>query len=322
MLQAHLHDPYSSFSVGALGALAEFHRAADEPLVLDDAERLTVATLRGALRIERVEGVTPRAYETLSRRTEYWQQGVLFCLPAEEAAMNRRGAVTELGPDEAAIRHADRGAVLFDMGLGALNVDFCVRTAEPALLSVLRRAAGQPILAPGNPAMAAILEASPHRVACSRLARAEVYQAIGRERTPEGPHTHVLPQFLASGRTHEPEIPLAAGCVPGLSLYPANPLTDSLGRRRPFDPNRFQAFEGLLTRWGDPHYLAEKQRLRAAVTEGLDPVRCDAPATALGRTAFRVALRQLRQNQGARPELEAWSARFDETSSDGHTTTG
>ena len=44
---------------------------------------------------------------------------------------------------------------------------------------------------------------SPHRVFCCRMGRVEVYQPIPAPdgKSPEGPHTHVLPRLLAHGRS-------------------------------------------------------------------------------------------------------------------------
>ena len=74
----------------------------------------------------RVPGLRPVAFETIT--TQGWSQRVAFCLPEAESAMSRRAALTELGPDNEALRAQDRGAVLFDLGLGVLQVDCCIRT--------------------------------------------------------------------------------------------------------------------------------------------------------------------------------------------------
>ncbi len=311
VLGEHLRDPSSSFSIGSFGAIAEFHRDAAEPLILDDAERLTIATARGALRIDLVEDVKPCAYETLSGRPGRWQHGVVFCLPEALGASHNRSTVTELGPDRNAIRPEDRDAVLFDMGLSARNVDFCVRTKDAGLLALLRQVTGRSILAPGSAAMAAIVEASPHRIAISRLGRAEVYQAIGKVKTPDGPHTHVLPKLLRSGRTHAATIPVPRDFLPCLSLYPANPLYDGKGRERRFDEKSFEAFQAILDRWGAPAYCAERARALGALRKGEDPEAYDPSSTRLGRTALRVALRQARQQDGDTPSLSNWSRYFD-----------
>lgn len=311
ILRQHLHDPSSSFSIGSFGAIAEFHRDADEPLTLDDPERLAIATARGALRIRLADGVAPLAYETLSGRPGRWQHGVVLCLPKPRAASHRRSTLTELGPDCGAIRPQDRDAIHFDMGLGAHNIDFCIRTKDPALLALLRQHAGRSLLEPGNRAMSAIVEASPQRIAISKLGRAEVYQAIGKLKTPEGPHTHVLPKFLKSGRTHSANIPVPGSYLPCLSLYPANPLFDGLGREKPFDPAAFANFQSLLDRWGMPEYCAEKVRVADALHDGCEPHAYERPRTRLGHTGLRVALRQMRQVNGDDPILHQWCARFD-----------
>ncbi len=311
VLFEHLHTPSSSFSIGSFGAIAEFHRRGDEPLVLDDREGLTVATERGGLKIELVEGVSPLAYETLSGRRDRWQHGVIFCLPKAQATSSQRDVLTELGPDEEAIRPEDRGAILFDMGLAARNIDFCVRTSDAALLDVLRQGAGRPLFAHGNPAGGAIVEASPHRIAISKLGRAEVYQAIGKVKTPEGPHTHVLPKFLKSGRTHSANIPVPRGQLPCLSLYPAHPLYDGLGQETPFEPGYLASFEALLDHWGAPEYRAEKARVVQAVRRGQDAQVYELPRSRLGRTGLRVALRQLKQLDGDTSALRQWRDRLD-----------
>lgn len=311
VLREHLHMPSSSFSIGSFGAIAEFHRRADEPLVLDDPEGLTVATERGGLRVELTEDVSPLAYETLSGRRDRWQHGVVFCLPKAQAASSQRDVLTELGPDEDAIRPEDRGAILFDMGLAARNIDFCVRTSDAALLEVLRQGAGRPLFAHGNPAGSTIVEASPHRIAISKLGRAEVYQAIGKEKTPEGPHTHVLPKFLKSGRTHSANIPVPKGQLPCLSLYPAHPLYDGLGQETPFEPGYLASFEALLDHWGAPEYRAEKARVVQAVRRGQEAQVYELPRSRLGRTGLRVALRQLKQLDGDTSALRQWRDRLD-----------
>ena len=221
--------------------------------------------------------------------------------------------LTELGPDHQAIRPADRDAILFDTGLDTRNVDFCIRTSDPDLLSHLRQFTGRSILDPESGAMAIIIAADPHRIAVSRLGRIEVFQGIGRDKTPEGPHTHVLPKFLKSRRTHSANTPVPSGYLPCLSLYPANPLMDALGRKTPFDTKKFDVFEDLLNTWGSQAYLVEKSRARSAMEDGMDPERYRRPQTRLGRTALRVAVRQARQTRPHDPIVTPWCAQFDRT---------
>ena len=78
--------------------------------------------------------------------------------------MGRRTAIHELGPNLSAIRPEDRDLILFDLGLGTVQVNVCVRASRPELLSALRAGEGRSIFEPGNPATTAIFAASPHRV--------------------------------------------------------------------------------------------------------------------------------------------------------------
>ena len=236
VLRHYMADPTASWGLGTFGAIAEFHRTADEPASLDTDTTLHVVTARGALRISGTEDVRAWAYE-LPAGGDHWSHVLALCLPAAQAAMHRRTVVTECGPDHEALRPDDRTAVLFDLGLGTAQVDVCVRSADPAALVQLRAGCGRTLFAPENPLAPAMPRLSPHRVFVCRFARLEVYQRIpGRdERPPEGPHTHVLPELLRHQRTHPATAPIPEGWVPCLSLHPANPVCDALGRPRPFD---------------------------------------------------------------------------------------
>ena len=116
----------------------------------------------------------------------------------------------------------------FDLGIGAPHVDMMVRLRldDAATRMALREGVGQPLLAPGNPAGAAIGRASPTWVFASALARLEVHQPIPPPggRSPAGPHSHLLPHYLKEGRAHAPGSPLPAGLYCGLSLYPRTRL--------------------------------------------------------------------------------------------------
>ena len=91
--------------------------------------------------------IRPIPYELGGREPDSWQHGLTLCLPEKEAAMARRTVVTELGPDCDAIRPEDRAAILFDIGLGTVQVDTCVRTAI-GTIARLRAAAGRPFVTP------------------------------------------------------------------------------------------------------------------------------------------------------------------------------
>ncbi len=168
--------------------------------------------------------------------------------------MHKRTVLTCLGPDHASVRPLHRGGMLFDMGLGQIQVDFCIRTEDETLIAMLLCHEGQSLFAPENPAMAAILRAHPHRIALTRLGRVDIYQKIGGPDTggtsPQGPHTHVLPKLLASGRSHSANVPIPEGLIPCAGYQPPSPISDAMGAEIAFDAARFAAFETLLRAWG------------------------------------------------------------------------
>src|SRR4051812_7454929 len=203
LLQREISNPDTQWSLGTFGAIAEFSRDPDEPVrLVQSAEAVSALTTRGGIALKPDAAIRPFASEGITKTG--WNQRIALCLPQDECAMNQRVALTEIGPDHQAPREEDRKAILFDLGLGALQADFGVRIGDHGLAARLREYAGRSLFEPGNPAMAMILAANPHRVFISRLGRIEVYQPIPPPsgKSPEGPHTHVLPRLLQSRRTH------------------------------------------------------------------------------------------------------------------------
>jgi hypothetical protein len=312
LIADQLADPEAQWSLGTFGAIAEFMRDADEPAeVVREEPVAAVVTPRGGVRLQALPGLKPVAFETVT--TQGWSQRVAFCLPERESAMGRRAVLTELGPDANALRGQDRDGVLFDLGLGVLQVDCCVRTSDAELIEGLRAQAGRSLFEAGNPAMGLILRHSPHRVFMTRAGRAEVYQAIPAPggTAPEGPHTHVLPKLLARGRTHAATEPIPKGWVSCAHLYPAHPLRDGYGRARPFDGVRYAAFQRLLSRHGDIEHVHLKRNVIKAINAGAGPEAIAMPADRFAQASIRIALRQLKASSGTSPNLTAWFAAHD-----------
>lgn len=316
LIRDSLADPETGWSIGTFGAIAEFSRDREEFAALTTSPRGgRVTTARGAIEIALPPDTTPVAYESLAVRPDRWGHEVLFVCPDRLARMARRTVVSELGADPGALGGEDRQGVLFDLGVGAPNVDVCVRVGEPGLIALLRRQVGSSIFGDAEPAMAAIKAQSPTRVFASRAGRIEIYQPIGslveKRPTPEGPHTHLLPDLLASGRTHSADAPVPAGLIPVLSLYPAHPLAELDGRDRAFDAGRHRAFQALLMRFAPDGYIAEKARITAAVLDRSSPEKYRPAPTRIARRGGRIALRQLAHTHAPLPDLERWRAAFD-----------
>lgn len=294
LLADHIRDPHASWACGRFGAIAEFHRDPNEPAEIAMGPVIEASTSRGAIRIEVLPELRPVAYETISSCIESWGQGVALCLPRDKATMSGRAVVAELGPDHAAVRPQDRAAILFDLGLGGEQAEVCVRAADPEAIALLRSACGAALMHSGA-LMQRLPALSPHRVFCCRMGRVEVYQPIPAPdgKSPEGPHTHVLPRLLAHGRLNAATVPVPEGWLAGMTLFPAHPLLRADGRPTAFDAARYQAFQSLMTRFGDPALVAGKQ---AAFTGSADSVDdADERRQALG---FRIGQRQRRWLQG------------------------
>jgi hypothetical protein len=315
LLQRQIADPDTQWSLGTFGAIAEFSRDHDEPVRLaQSADAVSAVTPRGAISIRQHPDSRPFASESITKTG--WNQRIALCLPADDCAMGGRTTLTEIGPDREALRAEDRGCPLFDLGFGALHADFCVRIDDTEVTARLRQHAGRPVFEPGNPAMGIILQANPHRVFVSRLGRIEVYQPIPPPsgKSPDGPHTHVLPRLLKSRRTHPATEPVPEGWIPCAHIYPPHPARDGLGEPKPFDPARHVSFQQMIAVCGDPEIVAIKRRVIDAVRAGKPPL--EIAQSRHGRAGIRIALRQMKAEGATSPALTAWLASLDQGSLD------
>ncbi len=314
VILAGLNDRQTGWSMGSFGAIAEFHQVEGDPGALWP-DVFTRVTDRGGVAFTDLTDCTAVAYETLSPKPDRWGQSVALCLPEAAARMSRRKVLTALGPDHGALLPEHRGAMLFDMGLDQPQVDFCIRTDDPQLIDVLTQAEGQSLFTPGNPAMPAIMAAHPHRIAVTRIGRVEVFQKIGGPDTggksPVGPHTHILPKLMATGRTHSANTPIPEGLVPVAGLHPASALSDQLGRDKPWDPAAFAAFQALFRDWAPSGQAELKALVRDLIAAGSQPDDFAPPPGRHMRAAVRIAIRQAAREDGETPTLSAWRALFD-----------
>lgn len=311
LVRREIANPDTQWSLGTFGAIAEFSRDRDEPVVVRQSDRaVSAVTVRGGIAIRHHARGRPFASESITKTG--WNQRIALCLAEDDCAMNCRKVLTEVDADDDALRAEDRESILFDLGLGALQADFCVRIADRDTIARLSPHAGRSLFEPGNPAMALMLAAHPHRVFISRLGRIEVYQPIppASGKSPEGPHTHILPKLLQSGRTYPATEPVPDGWIPCAHLYPPHPARDGLGASLPFDANRHQSFQRMIETYGDPESQALKRRIVDAVNAGEPP--CAMAQTRGERTSIRIALRQMRAAGHTSAALPAWLASLDQ----------
>jgi hypothetical protein len=318
LLHQQIADADTQWSLGTFGGIAEFARDRDETVSLtQSATGAAAVTVRGGIAIELSDHCRPFAFECITRTG--WSQRVAFCLPADQCAMNRRTVLTELEADHAALRPEHRRSVLFDLGLGAMQADLCVRIDDHDTAARLRSHCGRSVFDPANSAMALLLETNPHRVFISRIGRIEVYQPIppASGKSPEGPHTHVLPKLLKSGRTHAATEPIPEGWIPCAHLYPRHPARDERGPRS-FDAAGHESFQRMIESFGLPAYVEIKRRIVDAIEAGAPPSAMTTAQDRHGRTGVRITLRQLKAAGRASPTLHAWLAEFDSAAVEDH----
>ncbi len=208
--------------IGVAGAVAEF---ATEPGVSIDVEidggRIEASNAGGSLRFlidEQVRALTFDPPDTPADR-----QRVVLAVKRARGGPPVCTALTDLGPDGAAIRPEDREQSLYDLGLGREEARFCVRCGTGTAQDALAVSAGT-ALAEALPRLAPILlRDSPARVVESALGRIDVVAEIPKpgERSPAGPHTHLLPDHLATGRALPLGMDLPPVYLPGAIFYPA-----------------------------------------------------------------------------------------------------
>jgi hypothetical protein len=188
-----LFDSACTWSMGGEGALAEVAPDGGPLETGRSGPTLWMVTSGGGLRIT----FTAVTAAFVARGKNDRPSAVVFAVP-ETSRPNVRTTLTMVGPDRDALRVDRRGDQLVDLGLGQ-PVAFCVRTGDPDLLDALRMHEGASWRS-ALPAMGpALVAASPDRVLCGPLGRAEIYNPIPppHGRSPTGSHTHLIPDRLA-----------------------------------------------------------------------------------------------------------------------------
>ena len=115
--------------------------------------------------------------------------------------MGRRAVLTELGPDAEALREAGSRARCCSISVSTpLQVDACIRVADPGARGEACAPACRPAGVRARQSGDGRHRRRRARIACfiSRVGRIEVFQPIPPPdgKSPEGPHTHVLPKLL------------------------------------------------------------------------------------------------------------------------------
>jgi hypothetical protein len=199
-----------SWSFGVQGAVADFAFDGDPTTVARHGDEIEVTTPRGAMRL------------SFAGSTGFAAGEAVIVARSPGPAVAPPPGLALARPDHDAVDPAHRHATLVELGLGRLAVRFCFRTEDPYLLEAARALTGcrlADVLARLGPLLA---ERSPHRVVITALGRCEVFTPIPRPggASPDGPHTHLLPDALATGLDLPAGLVLPEGFVAGVTFHP------------------------------------------------------------------------------------------------------
>lgn len=207
--------------LGVVGGVGEFTVSEGESVAWHrDGECLQAVTDRAALRFQFGEEV--RAFEMSDGIRQGHPHRVVLALPRSRGRLTISEKIADLGADEGAIRPEDRGLPLFDLGLGRASARFCVRVQGVPLAGLLKNFVGCDLWDCMRGVGPKMVEASPVRVIESGLGRVEIATPIPAPggRSPDGPHTHLLPDHLALGRDLPVGMDLPPSYLPGAVFYP------------------------------------------------------------------------------------------------------
>ncbi|MEM6888117.1 MAG: DUF1289 domain-containing protein [Pseudomonadota bacterium] len=205
--------------MGVVGAVAEFTAASDQSVhATANGEELIALTRNGALQMTINDDVRAVTFDPPNMMTE---PRVVLAIKRERGRIPVASGIANLGSDQRALLK-EPNTRLYDLGLGRKEARFCVRLAEGAADDALHRATGLPFLQAVPMVGAPLVLESPTRVVESALGRIEVQGRIPSQdaRSPDGPHTHLLPDHLATGRALPAGMDLPRAYLPGAIFYP------------------------------------------------------------------------------------------------------
>lgn len=207
---------------GVVGAVAEFAAAPGASVRVDARGREIVAqTSGGALRFVIDDDVRALTFEP--RDVGIDRSRIVLAVKRERGRLDVAPVLTEIGPDRGAITSGDRTTPLFDLGLGRKEARFAVRIRPGSAQMAMRHALGS-VFPESLPRIGpALVAESPARVVETALGRIEVSTSIPPPggTSPAGPHTHLLPDHLATGHAMPAGFDLPRAYLPGAIFYPA-----------------------------------------------------------------------------------------------------
>ncbi|MEM8794256.1 MAG: DUF1289 domain-containing protein [Pseudomonadota bacterium] len=204
--------------IGVVGATAEFSLPTEAEIdVAVEDDGVVARTRMGAISMRINDHVRALTFDPPGLEVE---RRIVLAVKREAGRLPVSKGLADLGDDDSALLD-DAGTRLFDLALGRKEGRFCVRVEDGAARDALEKANGL-AFADSLPKIGpALLAESPTRVVDSALGRIEVQGQIPLPgaRSPDGPHTHLLPDHLATGRALPVGMDLPRAYLPGAIVF-------------------------------------------------------------------------------------------------------
>lgn len=226
-VRAHLRETLAAgdgtWVFGVVGAVGEFTAAPGAGVEVHQAgDVITARTRNAALSVRIDDDVRALTFDAPDAATP---PRIVLAVKHERGRLPRARGVEDLGEDAGALIR-DGATQLYDLGLDRKEARFCVRVSGGLSDSPGRRALDAALELPFADALPKIggplIAESPVRVIDTALGRVEIAGAIPppTASSPAGPHTHLLPDHLATGRALPAGMELPRAYLPGAIFYP------------------------------------------------------------------------------------------------------
>ncbi|MEM6310810.1 MAG: DUF1289 domain-containing protein [Pseudomonadota bacterium] len=205
--------------IGVVGAVAEFTPAQNERVkVRIEGDDIIADTKNGAIRVKINDDIRALTFDPPD-----WGRAarIVLAVKRERGRLSVASGVLDLGPDTEAVL-PEKNTKLYDLGLARKEGRFFVRLGRGAAQEALDRSTGRAFVQALPLVAGPLIAESPTRVVESALGRIEVQGQIPPPdaTSPAGPHTHLLPDHLETGRALPVGMDLPRAYLPGAIFYP------------------------------------------------------------------------------------------------------
>jgi hypothetical protein len=205
---------------GVVGAVGEYTTALGESTYFQyEDEKILAHTKNGAMQMRINDDVRALTFGLPGPSASL---PILLGVKQKSGIIPRANVITDLGEDTSPLLNSEEKR-LFDLGLGRKEARFSVRVASGSANEALKNTMGLTFTEALPLIAGALMQASPTRVIDTAIGRIEVQGKIPSPEasSPNGPHTHLLPNELETGRSLPVAMEIPRAYLPGAIFYPA-----------------------------------------------------------------------------------------------------